>query len=290
MREFNVYDGAELSRFRHDDFPRLRPDGYKQTRKGFFLLKGEDKIAFINIAKDNMRGRTEREIRTFLGLPDSENYVPPEPKPPFNPIQLPIKADEKPEQETTVNTTPAPTKQKFNVSISALLKKRSAFIIYAPAFLLGKRFSVIFVDGKLLLSQDDKGNVFSAMSIGYRVMISYSTKKWFKGTYFQDFKSMTMEAEMDEHGIEIKLPDWALGDSPRQQLKLPEPVKMPDRETVSGPAPILEGPVAPPPVYETERDKAARYLRWLNNFCQANDYTIKTDNNRLMLERQDRIA
>lgn len=39
----------------------------------------------------------------------------------------------------------------------------------------------------------------------------------------------------------------------------------------------------------TPRDRAKKYIAWLNRFCEVHDYQIITEDNRLVLERSDRI-
>lgn len=167
----------------------------------------------------------------------------------------------------------AATKDQHTRFVVAISCYENAITLFLPAALVGHRFACIYVDGKFLISRDPTGVIAKESTIE-RCTCTYSIREWFPGMTFPLFNQYKLEVTADNNSFEIPL---LLSQKP-------------GREIVPAPAqpkpPILETAKAE----ESPRDRAKRYIRWLNEFSASNDYVIKSEDNKLVLERNDRIA
>ena len=162
------------------------------------------------------------------------------------------------------------TKTRFVVAISCY---ENAISLFLPAALTGLRFSCVYVDGKFLVSRDAAGVVATKSTIERCICTcTYSMREWFPGVKFPLFNQYKLEVVADDHSFEI----------PLLVAHLPTP-DHPERYLIPQQAQTITEDEHP-------RERAKRYIRWLNEFSASNDYLIKTEDNKLVLERNDRIS
>lgn len=232
---------------------RLAPKKYTADKDGFILLSEKNHIlGTVRIKNQSMRVRAEARIIEFVGSP-----CPP-------PIVIPA-----PAKASGILDATKDRKTKFVVAISCY---ENAVAIFLPAALIDLRFSCVYVDGKFLVSRDPAGVVATKSTIE-RCICSYSMREWFPNMKFPLFNQYKLEVVADDNSFEI-------------------PLLVSHMAELLNPSPIIEDSQTQALEKDEElpRDKAKRYIRWLNEFSEQNDYTIKSEGNKLVLERNDRIA
>lgn len=271
LESYTINDAGGVVQMRNL-LPRLKTTDYKRRHWGFELYPcGE-----IVVKNGGMYARTEKEIRKYLGLNELEPGEKPLPqKQKENTMNSPTVAklaDFMPMHQT-------PKKEQMMVFLSSHDK---TLTLYMPPRMAGLRFSIIYDDDTLLVSRDEKDGVKAGLVTGAdRSSMTFSKKKWLgKNSHWPRFNMLQQEIEFDGDSFEYKLtPDmlkrYEVAKPPQQTMTLHPPAQ---------PAPMESRMV------EAPRERARRYIQWLNQFCQSEGYNIVIENKALVLERSDRIA
>lgn len=287
---YDINHRGNLVNLKLEVLHRMKPHNYKRTKWGFQLYP-YGKILIENAA---MFGPAEREIRKYLGWREpSEN---------INPVAE--KQAEQLEQEASMSKLgdffPMDLKKEtFNVALSRY--EGGGIAIFMPAKFAGQRFSAIYENGVFLVMRDDDGLSMSLLDTKERCVATFSIRKWFPALLnLPEFNSYRQEVDYDGESFEIKLQDWILEEMKSREKSIANvdrvltsgPVHMPDKkmpETLPPHPPLVDKPAEPPTRTESVRDRARRYIAWLNEFSKKNGYDIKSEGGKLFLERQDRI-
>lgn len=240
---------------------------YETTSRGFSVRgeKGTENV-YVIIKNESFRAQAEREIRKNCNLPELAAEIPL----PFNPVIIEQKQLEPPkptiEQKEKEMIPSKKIEQKLTVSVT-IAPTYIAFSL--PTAFDKMRFSAVHIDGQFLISPDQDGVLCSKN--GETARITFARGKWFKGLNFPQMSSAKVESRFDADKSIVVDFDYAI---PVQAVTPPlEFTKQTNKIDTESP-----------------RDKAKRYIDWLNDFAAKNDYSIKSENNRLRLERNDQIG
>lgn len=281
---YEIYDFGGVMNLKQVVLHRMKPERYVSHKWGFrFFPKGD-----ILIKNKTMYERAEREIRKYLDLPEKEITTKPEAQKKESSIGATMADFMKPEVKKQLET--GKKIMQFEVAVSRY--SSGGLAIFLPALFSGERFSAIYSDGTLLVTRDDEdGLLMTELSTEERCVATFAIGKWFPELKnlpaFNSYKQRVFYEE--DESFEIKIFPEALEvmrsrDREDQMLKLAENPK-PPVIVVPEPAPEQAAPVQK----ETKRERAKRYIAWLNEFSANNGYEIKNEGGKLVLERSDRL-